>query len=105
MPTILRDGTIYKNRFGKPEFRRQQSEIDLETLRKVSNLTGAKSYHAKETKALAKIYEEIDNLEKTEKTVNVKYNYKDIFSWPLLLGLGFLILEQTLTQTSFRRLP
>ena len=104
-PRLRRDGTPMMMPNGQPVLARAQSEIDLETLWKVSELTGAKSYHAKETKALSKIYKEIDELEKTEKKVNIRYNYRDIFAWLLAVGLGLLLFEQTLVNTRFRRLP
>jgi len=105
VPVINRDGTIRRRANGMPILQNSKSDIDLITLQKVSELTGAKSYHAKETKSLKRIYEEIDQLEKTEKKINIRYNYRDIFAWPLALGLGCLLLEQTLSNTRFRRLP
>lgn len=104
-PVFNRDGSIRKTISDNPILTNKQSEIDLETLKKVSEITQARSYHAKDTNALVKIYSEIDQLEKTETKINVKYNYKDIYAWPLFFGLGLLIIEQTLTQTRFRRLP
>jgi Ca-activated chloride channel family protein len=104
-PRLGRDGMPMMMPNGEPILARAQSEIDLETLWQVSELTGAKSYHAKETKALSKIYKEIDELEKTKKKVNVRYNYRDIFAWPLALGLGLLLFEQSLSNTRYRRLP
>lgn len=104
-PVTFSNGTIRRNLSGDPILRRLESEIDLETLQKVSEITNANSYHAKDTATLNNIYKEIDQLEKTEKKINIKYNYKDVYFLPLLFGLGFLLIEQTLTQTRFRRIP
>ena len=84
---------------------RADSEIDLETLQKVAELTGGKSYHAEDATALNKVYEDIDKLEKTEKKLKIRHNYKEVFAFPLIFGLGLFLLEQTLSGTRFRRLP
>lgn len=104
-PDFYRDGTIKRTPSGAPLLINHKSEIDLETLKKVSDLTNARSFHAKDSEALSDIYKEIDKLEKTDRTINVKYNYKEVYYWPLMIGLVFIIIEQTLSQTLFRRIP
>jgi len=104
-PHFNRDGSLRRSPSGKVLLGKAKSDIDLETLAKVADLTGGKSFHAKNAKALSRIYKEIDQLEKTEKKLNIRYNYRDIYTWPLLLGLGIFLLEQTLVNTRFRKLP
>lgn len=104
-PYLNRDGTPRRNANGKIILGKSDSDIDLETLQKMADLTGGKSYHAKDTRALTRIYKEIDELEKSEKKLTIRYNYRDIYTLPLMLGLGLFLIEQTLAGTRFRRLP
>jgi Ca-activated chloride channel family protein len=104
-PYINRDGTVRRNANGKILLGKADSDIDLETLEKIADLTGGKSYHAKDSRALSRVYNEIDELEKTEKKLTVRHNYRDVFTWPLMLGVGLILLEQSLSGTRFRKLP
>ncbi|MEL0117775.1 MAG: VWA domain-containing protein [Opitutae bacterium] len=104
-PLINRDGTPRRDARGNMLMGRSDSDIDLETLQKVAELTGGKSYHAEDATALNKVYEDIDKLEKTEKKLKIRHNYKEVFAFPLIFGLGLFLLEQTLSGTRFRRLP
>jgi Ca-activated chloride channel family protein len=104
-PYINRDGSVRRNANGKILLGQAESDIDLETLEKIADLTGGKSYHVKDTRALGRVYKEIDELEKTEKKLTVRHSYKDIYNWPLILGVGLILLEQSLSVTRFRSLP
>ena len=104
-PYINRDGSVRRNANGKILLGQAESDIDLETLEKIADLTGGKSYHVKDTRALGQVYKEIDELEKTEKKLTVRHSYKDIYNWPLILGVGLILLEQSLSVTRFRSLP
>jgi Ca-activated chloride channel homolog len=78
---------------------------DYEVLEQISQMTGAKSYRGDTTEKLQDIYDEIDKLEKTEAVVNKYTQFKELFPWFLLGGALLLLLEMTLAQTIFRRLP
>lgn len=95
----------YTDQFGRKVYRMMPVDIDEVTLTEIANRTGGKYYRADSTETLRKIYDEIDRLEKT--TVEVKkYNrYREILHWPLLAGLGLLLLEIGLAHTVWRRLP
>ena len=62
-------------------------------------------YRATDEAMLNRIYDEIDQLEKTEMEVNVFKRYKDIFRIPLMIALALLFLEFLLRQTVLRTLP
>jgi Ca-activated chloride channel family protein len=78
---------------------------DLDTLQKMSQMTGGKSYAGDNSEKLRSIYDEIDKMEKTEAVVNKYTQYKELYSWFILGGAVVLLLEIALAQTIFRRLP
>lgn len=78
---------------------------DLDTLKQISQTTGAKSYQGDNTEKLRGIYDDIDKMEKTEAVVNKYTQYKELFPWFLGAGAALLLLEILLAQTIFRRLP
>ena len=83
----------------------QDVEIDEETLRKIADLTGGKYFRAEDEEALKQIYEEIDQLEKTEITMSSYMEYNEQFRWFVIPALGLLLLEVVLLGTRFRKLP
>ena len=80
-------------------------DIDEETLREVASITGGQYFRAMDTESLAQIYEEIDELERTEIEVENFTQYAERFPIPLGIGFVLLLLELALSQTVLRRLP
>ncbi len=80
-------------------------DIDEDTLQKIADLTGGKYYRADNTEKFRAIYAEIDKLEKTEKEVKKFSQYRELFAWAIIPGLGVLLLELLLRHTLWRRLP
>jgi Ca-activated chloride channel family protein len=78
---------------------------DLDTLKQISQMTGAKSYQGDNSEKLRNIYDDIDKMEKTEAVVNKYTQFKELFPGILAAGAALLLLEITLGQTIFRRLP
>jgi Ca-activated chloride channel homolog len=74
-------------------------------LGKMSALSKAKSYRAKNRRELQSIYNEIDRLEKTEVKLRRYTLYTPLFQWPLLTALGLFALELGLSNTRYRRIP
>lgn len=104
-PELDRNGNPVRDRNGQIYFTRVNSSVDFATLQKVADATGGKAYRATDTKLLESIYEEIDQLEKTEIKLNVTTLYRDVFHWPLAGALGLLGLELLLAHTRYRRIP
>lgn len=100
-----RNNKPVRNRNGQVALERRRSDIDLETLQAVADKTGGRYYHATDTGQLERIYEEIDELEKTEIEFKVRRMFDDYFWIPLACALGLLALEQILNHTRWRRLP
>ncbi|HYG24647.1 MAG TPA: VWA domain-containing protein [Verrucomicrobiae bacterium] len=74
-------------------------------LSRMSALSGAKSYRAKNRSELENIYNEIDRLEKTEVKLRRYTLYTPLFQWPLVAAFGLFGLEVLLANTRFRRIP
>jgi len=104
-PLKDRNGNYILDRYGKKQFKVIGTDLDMETLDQGAQITGGKSYRAKTTKQLRNIYEDIDQLEKTEIKLNLKSLWKDYFWIPLLAGLVILLLEQILINLTNRRVP
>jgi Ca-activated chloride channel family protein len=83
----------------------QSVEIDEETLKKIAEITGGKYFRATDTDSLRQIYREIDALEKTEAKVKHYTEYRELFSWFVIAGLGLLLAEVLLANTWLRRIP
>ena len=90
---------------GKFVFGMSKVNIDEKLLSEISKMSGGRYFRATDEAMLNSIYDEIDQLEKTEMEVNVFKRYKDIFRIPLMLAFGLLLLEFILRQTVLRTLP
>lgn len=80
-------------------------QIDEALLRKIAEMTGGKYFRATSEQALADIYLEIDQLEKTEMEVTIIKRYSEEFHRFALLGILFLVFEVLLRYTVFRTIP
>jgi Ca-activated chloride channel family protein len=74
-------------------------------LGKMAALSHAKFYRATNRRELQRIYNEIDQLEKTEIKLRRFTTYRPLFQWPLLAAFGLLALELLLSNTRLRRVP
>lgn len=83
----------------------QNVEIDEEALQEIAALTGGAYFRAEDTDSLARIYDRIDELEKSEITMESYMEYDEQFRWFVLPAVGLLMLEVVLLGTRFRKLP
>lgn len=88
-----------------PQYVYQDVEIDEETLRKVSEMSGGKYYRATDRESLKSIYDEIDQMEKSEVKTIDHSEYTELFPWFMITGLILIALEMILSQTILRRIP
>jgi Ca-activated chloride channel family protein len=95
----------YVDSFGRKRYTQQPVNIDEDTLKEIARLTGGRYYRADRTATLWSIYDEIDRLEKTEVEVKKYQRYRELFPWLVLPGILVLLLEVSLAQTVWRRLP
>jgi Ca-activated chloride channel family protein len=75
--------------FGQ-RYRNIQVNIDEDMLSAVAELTGGKYYRATNTDQLANIYDEIDELERSEVEEIIYTDYEDRYPFYLALALSFL---------------
>ncbi len=91
--------------FGRSTLVAAPVEIDEETLKQIGDRTGGKYFRAINKDALAKIYKEIDTLERTEVT-EVRYlQYTEHFGYFVAAGMGLVSLATILNGSVFRKLP
>ncbi|HSG27809.1 MAG TPA: VWA domain-containing protein, partial [Candidatus Krumholzibacterium sp.] len=82
-----------------------QSRVDTRPLEAVAELTGGVFRLASDEESLRQIYEEIDELEKSE-IESVRYvDYRELFVPFAAAALALLILEVVLSTIVFRRIP
>ncbi|MEM7481361.1 MAG: VWA domain-containing protein [Acidobacteriota bacterium] len=90
--------------FGK-QITYQDVEIDEEILQEIAETTGGEYFRAEDSSALSAIYERIDELEKTEITMESYMEYNERYRWFVLPAVALLLLEVLLLGTRFRKLP
>ncbi len=88
--------------FGRRRLIQAKVDIDEKTLGEVAEMTGAIYFRATDTASLAKIYEEINTMETTTRTIKKFENYRELF--PYLLFTVLLLLGFELYQSK-KRMP
>lgn len=101
------DGRILRDTDGKPIYRGRTADagFDKSQLENIAETSGGEFFRATEPGDLERIYDEIDELEKTEVELRTHATFTELFVWPAALGLFLLLLEQVLASTRYRRLP
>ncbi len=74
-------------------------------LGKMADVSHGKFYRATNRRELQNIYNQIDQLEKTEVKIKRYATYEPLFQWPLLASLAVLAVELILSNTRYRRVP
>jgi Ca-activated chloride channel family protein len=103
---VGKEGLVYikqKDRFGNQGVGYMESDIDEETLQTIGKETGARFFRAQNLKELDTVYEEIDQMEKTEIKNEVFTRYNERFEWFAAAAAGLLILEALLSATRLGR--
>ena len=90
--------------FGK-QYVYQNVEIDEKSLQEIAEMTGAKYFRATDLETLENIYEQIDQLEKSEVKTIDHSDYKELFHFFLVPGILLFLTEILLTNTRLRRIP
>jgi Ca-activated chloride channel homolog len=79
--------------------------IDEKLMKEIANETGGKYFRAKDNAGLAKIYEDIDTLEKTKVEISTLTKYTEKFFPFVIAALALLLLEVLLRFTVFKKFP
>ena len=93
------------NRDGSSDLMQMQVSIDETTLRKIADKTGGQYFRATDNASLAKIYKQIDTLERTSIEQQQFTEYHQYYGWFVAIAMGLLVLAFTLRGTVLRRLP
>lgn len=80
-------------------------KIDESLLRQIAEMTGGQYFRATTAESLQDIYNEIDQLEKTEIEVTSIRRYSEEFYVFVFVGLLYILLEVILRYTVFRTIP
>lgn len=87
------------------QYQQMESEFDETSLKNIAATTGGKYFRATDNSKLRKIYQEIDQLEKTKISVKEFSKKKEQFFLFSILALIVLISEVILRNTILRRIP
>lgn len=79
--------------FGRQRMQMVRVDIDEETLSQVAEKTGAQYFRATDTKSLTSIYDEINRMETTTRSIKKFENYRELFSFMAAAALLLLGLE------------
>lgn len=88
--------------FGNLIFDETKVEIDEPTLREIAVSTGGKYFHATSNTSLENVYNEIDQLEKSDIKATKLYNYEEFFRVFLWIALGILLVDAALRWILFK---
>ena len=83
----------------------QEVDIDEDTLKEISKITGGQYFRATDLESLKLIYKKIDQMEKSEVKIFDHSEYTELFHYFLIPAILILFMEVTLSNTFFRRLP
>lgn len=98
---------------GRQTLQYAQVNIDEDTLKKIAEATGGKYFRATDTASLEKIYEEIDQLEKSQVEAKHFVDYRELAIEPIhagfvsvpplvLIAFWLLVIQLVLSNTVFR---
>jgi Ca-activated chloride channel homolog len=90
--------------FGK-RYQQVPVTIDEDMMKEIASMTGGKYFRATDEKKLAKIYEEIDRLERTKVNVEEYRRVAEVFHPWLWAALAAISLELLLSLWGLRKLP
>ncbi|WEK71528.1 MAG: VWA domain-containing protein [Candidatus Chryseobacterium colombiense] len=90
--------------FGDLVFTETEVKIDEPVLKEVAQMTGGKYFRATSNSGLAEVYDEINQLEKSDIKVSKLYNYEEYFKIFLWIALGMLIFDALLRWVFYKLL-
>ncbi|NTU62943.1 MAG: VWA domain-containing protein [Chloroflexi bacterium] len=91
--------------FGGQEIVYRESDLDEGLLQQIAEKTGGQYFRATDTADLQRIYDHINQLEKSQIEITRYSEQIELMLWALLPALALVLSEQVLSQTLFRRIP
>ena len=92
---------VYTIGFGSPN----RGDVDENTLKDIAEKTGGRFFRSTSLQDLQKVYDLIDELEKSEVVVKNYEMWRELFQWFLWSGCGLLLLDVVMSQIICRRVP
>jgi Ca-activated chloride channel homolog len=89
---------------GGVTYRNVEVRIDEDLLRQIADLTGGQYFRATSTETLRAIYDQIDQLERTEVEIEHIRNWRELFYLYAIIAFFLLLLERVLVVTRLRNL-
>ena len=96
---------LIRYRDGTPVVEVAEYPVDKKILKQIAQRTDAQFFEAGDKETLRSIYDEIDQLEKTDVQLEVNALYEDLFQWTLALAFLLIIGAFFLERTIFMRIP
>ena len=90
---------------GRQRYQTLPVRIDEELLQDVAESTGGRYFRATDAEALSRIFQQIDQLEKTPVEIARFTQHNEAYRIPLLIGLAALALELMVCATVVVRVP
>ena len=87
---------VGRNAAGGLNFQLQPVQIDEALLTNIARMTGGRYFRARDAAALQNIYAQIDQMEKAPVHSSSVVRYRELYRWPLTLGLLALFAELAL---------
>lgn len=87
------------------QYQNMKTEIDEDLLRQISDLTDGQYFRATSKQTLTKIYEQIDQLEKTKIEVKEYSKKQEGYLMFAISALGLILIEFLLRNTIFKTIP
>jgi Ca-activated chloride channel family protein len=94
-----------KDMFGNTVYQKVLVTVDENQTKKVAEIGGGKFYRATDSAALKGIFEDINKLEKVPIETQRSRNFRDLFYWPLAVGVSCIGLALSWALTLGRKLP
>ena len=91
--------------FGRRGVFTQIVRLDEKTLKMIADTTGGRYFHAENTRSLQRVYQEIDQLEKTVSEGRLYSEYQEWYLLAAAPGLALVVAELILQSTRFRAAP
>lgn len=82
-----------------------ESQIDEVTLQEIAESTGGKFFRAYDTEELAQVYDEINQLEKSEIEIQTFHRYQELAGFLLVPAILILLSEIILRKTILQQIP
>lgn len=92
---------VYTIGFGTPS----RTDVDEKVLQNIAAQTGGRFFRSTSLEQLVAVYDQIDELEKSEVKVRSFELWDELFQWFLWSGCSLLLLEILLNQVLCRRVP